>query len=135
MKSSLFLKSSLLILVMIVATGAFAGGAANKASFQISSPVQVHGTQLPAGDYIAQWEGTGPEVQVSLIRAGKVVATVPAQLVQLTQKADRDRADMKTGANGAQELTALQFNGKKVALSLSGDTETKQAKSEPSRSE
>lgn len=98
-------------------TAAFA---ANKGDFQISDPVQVNGTTLPAGDYVAKWDGSGPTVQVSITRNGKMVATVPAKLVQLDQKASQDAAEIQNLAGGRRELTALQFSGKKYSLHLAG---------------
>lgn len=103
---------------MALATSAFAANGAQKGNFQISDPVQVSGTQLPAGDYVAKWEGTGDNVKVDITRNGKVLATVPAKVVELGQKASEDAAEIATGASGKRELNALRFSGKKVQLEL-----------------
>ena len=48
---------------MLLTANAFA---ANKGSMQVQSPVIVDETQLPAGDYTVQWEGTGPDLELTI---------------------------------------------------------------------
>jgi hypothetical protein len=117
MKSLVSMKTVMLFVLFAFAASAFASDG-GKANFQISDPVQVNGTTLPAGDYTAKWEGSGPDVQLSIVRSGKTIATVPAKLVQLEQKASDDAAEYQTGASGKRELTALHFSGKKYSLAL-----------------
>jgi hypothetical protein len=117
MKSSISVKVMLLFLALAVGVTALAANG-NKGDFQISSPVQVNGTTLPAGDYTAKWEGSGPAVQVAIVRNGKTVATVPAKLVQSDQKAADNAAEIQNVASGKRELTALHFSGKKYSLQL-----------------
>ena len=59
-------KSLLLGLALLLATSAFA--ARNKGSMQLLDPVNVSGKQLPAGEYSVQWDGSGPNVEVNIIR-------------------------------------------------------------------
>lgn len=122
MKSSQSLKIMIVLLVITLAGSAFAADI-SKGTFQISTPAQIGGTTLPAGDYTAKWSGTGPTVQVSIVRNGKTVATVPAKLVELNQKATADTAETHVGAAGTRDLTALRFSGKKYSLELSGGSE------------
>ena len=121
MKSSMSLKLMVLFLALAVGMTALAANG-NKGDFQISSPVQVNGTTLPAGDYTAKWEGTGPAVQVSIVCNGKTLATVPAKLVQSEQKAADNAAEIQNGNSGQRELTALRFSGKKYSLELGSTT-------------
>lgn len=130
MKSLLSMKILMLFVLVAFSASAFASDG-GKGSFQISDPVQVNGTTLPAGDYTAKWEGSGPEVQVSIVRSGKTVATVPAKLVQLEQKGSYDAAEYQTSASGKRELTALHFSGKKYSLQL-GSTSAEMMKSSDS---
>lgn len=127
MKSSLFSRIIFATLVLAFATGAFAASDSHKSSFEIGAPTQVNGTTLPAGDYTAQWEGSGPAVQVNILKGKKVVATAPAQVVALESKASDTQAEVLNGSNGERELTALQFAGKKVSLKLA----TESAKGQP----
>ena len=117
MQSTRSLKAMLLLFALALSTAAFAG---EKGNFQISEAVQVNGTTLPAGDYVAKWDGTGPTVQVSISRNGKTVTTVPAKLVQLDQKASQDATEIQNHSGGRRDLTSLQFSGKKYSLQLGG---------------
>jgi hypothetical protein len=60
---------------------------------------------------------------VDIIREGKVLTTVSAQLVNLDQKASEDAAEVQTGASGNRELSVLRFSGKKYSLTLSGQSD------------
>lgn len=128
MKSTLFSRIIFATLVLAFATSAFAASDSHKSSFEISAATQVNGTTLPAGDYTAQWEGSGPTVQVNIMRGKKVVATVPAQVVALDRKASDTRAEVLNGSNGDRELKALQFAGKKFSLQLGSESATAQSK-------
>jgi 2-methylaconitate cis-trans-isomerase PrpF len=123
MKSASISKSILAVTILLAGT-AFAGDSF-KGNFQLSSPTQVSGKQLPAGDYVAKWDGSGPDVQVNIVKNGKTVATVPAKLVQLNAKASEDAAELKSGSNGNRELTSLRFSGKKYSLEITPGAEAK----------
>ena len=128
MKSSLFSRILLASLVLMLAGSAFAANGSHKESFQIGTAAQVNGTQLPAGDYEARWEGSGPSVQVSITQGKKVIATVPAQLVDLEKPARNSETEVKNSANGDRELNALRFSGKKYALELGTESAKAQSK-------
>ncbi len=126
MKSSLFSKIIFATLALAFATSAFAANDSHKSNFEIGAATQVNGTTLPAGDYTAQWEGSGPAVQVNILQGKKVVATAPAQVVTLDSKASDTQAEVLNGANGERQLKVLQFAGKKISLQL----ETQSAKAQ-----
>ncbi len=113
---SLGSRIAILTLALSLATGAFAASTAHKGTFTISDAVQVNGTQLPAGEYVIKWDGAGPDVQASITQSGKVVATVPATVVELQQKSTNTRADV----SGNRTLSKVQFSGQKYALEFSG---------------
>ncbi|HEX3154993.1 MAG TPA: hypothetical protein VHV32_10225 [Candidatus Angelobacter sp.] len=127
MKSSLFFRIIFATLVLALTSSAFAATDSHKSSFEIGAPTQVNGTTLPPGEYTAQWEGSGPAVQVNILQGKKVVATAPAQLVALESKASDTQAEVLNGTNGERELTALQFAGKKVSLKLGAESAKAQA--------
>jgi hypothetical protein len=129
MKSSLFSKVIFATLVLTLTAGAFAADA-HKSSFEISAPTQVNGTQIPAGEYTAKWEGPGPSVQVSIIQGRKVLATVPAQIVALSQRAADSQAEIKNNSNGDRQLISLQFAGKKFSLELGTESAKAQTKTD-----
>lgn len=108
-------KGLLLGVALLLATSVFA---ANKGSLQVYDSVTVNGKQISPGDYSVQWEGSGPDVQVSILKGHKLVATAPAHVVNSERSADRDSAILKTGSNGEKELAEIRFGGKKFALAL-----------------
>jgi hypothetical protein len=129
MKSLSFSRIILATLALALATSAFAASDSHKSNFEIGNATQVNGTTLPAGEYTAQWEGSGPTVQVNILQGKKVVATVPAQVVTLDSKASDTHAEVFNGTNGERELKALQFEGKKFSLQLGTESATAQSKS------
>ncbi|HZS25774.1 MAG TPA: hypothetical protein VFB76_00980 [Candidatus Angelobacter sp.] len=130
MKFALFSKIIIASLALMLAGSAFAINDSHKVNFKISEPTQVNGTQLPAGQYQARWEGSGPAVQVSIIQNMKVVATVPGQLVDRDHAALYNAVETKNNSNGQPELTALLFSGKKYTLQLGSESANAQGKTE-----
>jgi len=131
MKSTLFSRIIFATLVLALTTSVFAASDSHKNSFEISAATQVNGTTLPAGEYTAQWEGSGPAVQVNILQGKKVVATAPAQVVTLDSKASDTHAEVLNGTKGERELKVLQFAGKKVSLQL--ETQSAKAQTPESR--
>jgi len=123
MKSLSFSKFMIAVTLLAFASMAFAASNVRKESIQIYGPTNVNGTVLPAGEYVAKWEGAGPSVQVSFVHEGKVVATVPAMVVESAEKAANTAAEL----HGDRELNILRFAGKKYSLSFNG-TATQAAK-------
>jgi hypothetical protein len=120
MKFANISKGLLLGLALLLATGAFA--AANKGSMQLVDPVTVSGKQLPAGDYSVKWDGSGPNVELSILKGNKVVATTPARLIDLSQKPSGDAAIVQQNGDGSKALTELHFSGKKYALAIGNES-------------
>ena len=113
MNKSTFSKQLVLGAALLLATSAFA---ANKGAVTVSSPVQVGGKQIAAGKYDVQWEGTGPSVEASIMKGKKVVATVPARVVELNQSSSMDSAVIRNNDDGSRSLAQARFSGKKLAL-------------------
>ena len=124
MKFATISKSLILGVALLLASSAFA---ANKANFTFNSPTTVNGTQLKAGDYKLEWDGTGSEVQVSFIQGKNVVAKVPAKLVDLNSNSQNDAAVVNNNGDGTTTLTALRFAGKKYSLELGASSDGMQA--------
>jgi len=103
-------KGLLLGLALLLATSAFA--AANKGSMQLVDQVTVSGKQLPAGDYSVKWDGSGPNVELSILKGNKVVATTPARLIDLSQKTNSDAAVVQENGDGSKALTEIHFSGR-----------------------
>lgn len=119
MKLSKTYKGLLLSLALLLATSAFA---TNKGSLQVSDTITVAGTQLKPGDYTVKWEGAGPNVEVSIVQAGKVVATVPARRIDLSRSSDSDSAVVKLNGDGSRSLSEIRFSGKKFAFAVGSES-------------
>lgn len=108
-------KGLILGLALLLASSAFA---ATKGSLQLSDSLTVNGTKLKAGDYKLQWEGSGPSVEVSIMQGRKVIAKVPAKVVNLNSAADYDAAVTQKNTDGTSSLAEIRFQGKKFALAV-----------------
>lgn len=128
MKSPLSSKLMTLMTAMLLATSAFAAGAAHKGSLEVSDPILVNGKQLTAGNYAVVWEGDGPDATLHIMQGKKEIATAPCKVVVLDQKAPQDAAEVRTGSEG-RELTAVRFSGQKYQLNLAGESDQAQMKS------
>jgi hypothetical protein len=124
MKFATVSKSLVIGLALVLASSAFA---ATKADLSLQSPVTVNGTTLKPGDYKLQWEGAGPNVEVSIMQGKTVVAKVPAKLVDLNAPAANNAAVIQKNADGTGTLNSARFQGKKYALELSESNDGMQA--------
>jgi hypothetical protein len=116
MKFATVSKSLGMVLALLVASSAFA---ATKASLQLDSPVTLNGTTLKPGDYKVQWEGTGPNVELSITQGKHIVAKASARMVDLPAPAANNAAVTLKNDSGPNSLAGIRFQGKKFALDLS----------------
>ena len=124
MKFATVSKSLVLGLALLLASSVFA---ATKGSLIISKPVNVNGTTLKPGDYKVQWEGAGPNVELSILQGKNVVAKVPARVVELQTASSSDAAVTRSDDSGASTLAGLRFQGKKFSLELGEASDGMQA--------
>jgi len=124
MKFATVSKSVMLGLALLLASSAFA---ATKGSLQISHPVTVNGTQLKPGDYKVEWDGSGPNVEVSILQGKNVVAKTPAHVVDLGTAPYSNAAVTRTNSDGSSSLSGARFGGKKVALEFGEASDGMQA--------
>jgi hypothetical protein len=120
MKFATVSKSLIMGLALLLASSAFA---ATKAQLSLRSPTTVNGTKLKPGDYKLEWDGSGPNVEVSILQGKTVVAKVAAKLVDLQAPAQYNAALLKNNDDGTSALAGVRFEGKKFGLELgdSGD--------------
>jgi len=124
MKFATASKTLVLSLALVLTSSAFA---ATKASLQLSNPVTVNGTTLQPGDYKLQWEGNGPNVELSILQGKNVVAKTPAHVLALETPAANSAAVTRTSGSGPSSLAGIRFEGKKLALELGEASEGMQA--------
>jgi hypothetical protein len=111
-------------LALLLASSAFA---ATKGEMTLLNPATVNGTNLKAGDYKLQWDGTGTDVQVTILQGKNVITKVPAKVVDLSAPAPNNAAILNTGENGARTLAGARFSGKKYALQIGQSSDEMQA--------
>jgi len=115
MKFATVSKSLVMGLALLLASSAFA---ATKGSLQLTNAVTVNGTTLKPGDYKLQWEGSGPNVELSIMQGKNVIAKAPAHIVDLDTPSNNDAAVTRKDDSGSRSLTGVRFHGKKFALEL-----------------
>ena len=102
------------MLLALLSVPAFA--AKNSQTVNLAEAVTIGSTQIPAGDCKVTWTGTGADAQVSLLRDGKTLVTVPAKVVD--QKHDNNGVTTNT-QGGANVLVTI--NLAKVSLVLGSE--------------
>src|ERR1700751_3383652 len=72
-----------LVAAVLLSMGAFAKDKKdkNEGKFTLADSAQIGSTQLKPGDYKAEWDGTGSDVQVKILQGKNVVATTSGKLV------------------------------------------------------
>jgi hypothetical protein len=117
MKRPNILKGVLLGIALLLATSAFA---TEKGTLTITDPVTLGGTQLKAGTYTVQWDGNGPNVQLSVLRGKSVVAAAPAHMVDMGRAVEASGYGFTNEANGTSSLSEIRLHGKKYVLEIGG---------------
>src|SRR5262249_25683712 len=132
MRLSTLIGRLLPLFVLVLATSAFA---ANKGSLVVfDDPVTVSGHQLAPGEYQLKWEGTASTVELRILSKGKVVATVPAQVVERPSANPYDAYTTEKNSNGTLSLTQIKFGGKKYVLALGDEAAAKKEGNPPANS-
>jgi len=119
MKFATVSKSLVMGLALLLASSAFAG---TKANLTLQSSTTLNGTKLKAGDYKLEWDGSGPNVEVSIMQGKNVIAKVPAKVVELNAAPQNSAAVLLSHDDGTTSLTGARFEGKKFALELGGQS-------------
>lgn len=124
MKFSTVSKSLIMGVALLLASSAFA---ASKANLTLNHPTTVNGMKLQAGDYKLEWNGSGPDVELSIIQGKNVIAKVPAKVVELNRKPQNDIAVTKSNDDGTSTLTEARFAGKTFSLKLGEASDSMQS--------
>ena len=116
-------KTLLPALALLLATSAFAANKGNKGSIELDQPATIAGHQLAPGEYKLTWDGTGSNVELMILSYGKLVATVPAHLIELSRPERNNGYELQKNDDGSQSVNEIDFGGKKYALAF-GDEAT-----------
>ena len=120
MKLNHLAKTVVLGLAVLLAASAFAS---NKGSLYLQEAFEVNGQQLAPGEYQVRWDGTGPNVEVSIMQGKKEVAKTTAKVVALGKAYDYDSAVIDH-SSGKATVSEVRFAGKKYALALGATDKT-----------
>jgi hypothetical protein len=102
---------------LLFSASAFAG-TTNKGSLHLEDDVTVDGTAVRPGTYTVEWDGSGPDVQVKLIKGHDTVATFPARLTEQNIAANANAYGSTDQPDGSKALTTIYFGGKHYALQV-----------------
>jgi hypothetical protein len=111
------LRGVLVAVLLVVATVALSE---DKGPMYLTEPTQVGRSILGTGNYKVRWEDKGEQVELKIYQGKKEVATVPAHLIQLSSPAEFNSAVVQSNG-GTRSLSAIHFQGKKLALQLRDD--------------
>jgi hypothetical protein len=110
----------------LFSTSAFAQSE-NKGKLSVPETITVEGKQLPPGNYKVEWAGTGPNVEVKILKGKETVATAPARLVQAQTKTAVDSYGATKQPDGSRALSSIYFGGKTYSLELGQGTSAAEA--------
>ena len=96
--------------------------AKNSKTINVSTSVKAGSAQLNPGDYNVTWTGAAPNVEVTFTRNNKVVVTLPAKLVEETNKNEGFDTNSE---GGVANLQAIRMSKMTLILESSSSSESK----------
>lgn len=88
----------------------------NQHSVELSDSVQVGNAQLKPGNYKVEWQGTGSEIQITFIRDGQTVATVPGTVKTNDAKVVQDEIVTEDTSANTKTLKEIDFSHNKESV-------------------
>lgn len=101
----------------LFASSTFAGDV-NKGKLNLDQKINVEGKTLDAGTYRVEWNGSGPNVQVNILKGKDTVATFPAQVTESANQNSENAYGSVSAPDGTRSLTAIYIGGKRTILQL-----------------
>jgi hypothetical protein len=117
---------------LLFSSGVLAGDA-NKGTLNLSESVSVEGKTINPGKYKVEWNGSGPDVQVSLFHGKDTIATFPAHLTEQPNQNNVDAYGSASQQDGTKTLTAIYIGGKHTVLELQSNGTAQQANTHGSK--
>lgn len=94
------------------------GPQVHRQSFQVANEVQVSGKMLAPGSYEVTWLGTASEVQLELLKGGKMIAQARGRIGLLAEKSPANKVVTRTNPDGSNSIASLEFAGESFVLIL-----------------
>jgi hypothetical protein len=108
---------------LLLGASAFAAPT-TKGTLKLFEPVTVQGKQLAPGQYTVEWNGEGPNVQLSIASGKNAVANVPARVVPVSPKNATSGYSSTKQQDGSTALTNVFFQGKAFELQIADQSAT-----------
>ena len=106
------------LLVLLVAAPIMASENGS-ASFVVTAPLYVAGSQINPGQYNVKWESHSPEATVTFTGVEKpVVIKVSGKVEQVDSKASYNSIITGKDAAGHESIKQLRFSGKNIRITF-----------------
>ena len=120
--------SVFLLTTALLGSSAIFAGEVNKATLKLYETTTVEGKALQPGDYKVIWQGSGPDVQVTVQQGKETVATFQAHVTEQAARNTGDAYGSSADASGSRALTAIYPGGKRIALEIGQQSNATSAK-------
>ena|ERR1700719_462405 len=114
---------SLAVASLLLGASALAAPA-TKGTLKLFEPVSVQGKQLAPGQYTVEWNGEGPNVELSITNGKQAVASIPARVVPVGAKNSASGYSSAKQDDGSTALTSVFFQGKAYELHVGQESAT-----------
>jgi len=105
------------VFCLITTAGVFADSKSkDSGKLNLSDSVQVGSTQVAPGDYKVEWNGTGDNVKINILKGRNVVATTEGKLVELPKKAENNSVTIRNLDNNTRAIMEIQFDNRTQSL-------------------
>jgi len=117
---------SVAVTSLLLGASAFAAPT-TKGTLKLFEPVTVQGKQLAPGQYTVEWNGEGPNVQLSIASGKNAVASVSARVVPVSPKNATSGYSSTKQQDGSSTLTNVFFQGKTFELQIADQSASQEA--------
>ena len=117
---------SVAVASLLLGASAFAAPT-TKGTLKLFEPVTVQGKQLAPGQYTVEWNGEGPNVQLSIASGKNAVASVSARVVPVSPKNATSGYSSTKQQDGSSALTNVFFQGKTFELQIADQSASQEA--------
>jgi hypothetical protein len=100
---------AILAALFVMALSVAVAAPKNKKTINLSEPTLIGSITVQPGEYTVEWNGTGPDVQVSFSRGKSTLVTVPATL-EAAQNRNEVACTYHIEESGSRSLVAIETN-------------------------
>jgi len=111
----ILVRAGLLALALMLSLSALAKSKTD--TITLFGDATLSGTNIPAGEYVVQYEVDGSNAQVKFLKGNKEVASASGQVKNLAKKAGSTQVVLNTEGN-ARTISEIQFGGKETAINF-----------------